>query len=856
MLGLIKKTWITNRSSIIIAATIALFAIGLINFYFIFDVTAQSNDECLWIEKKISQDSVKIIFQSVKIQGVTWNAGIRDNDELIAIDGVQTRTTMVASQVLDKVPAGDYATYTVSNGKKVFETQVLIKKLINFGGLALGLLSFLWLIVGFIVVMAKPEGKTQLLFYKIGVSAILFSINNLLYRGVVAVNPVFGSKVLLFIIDTLATLGGSFFGFLLIKFFCLFPRENKLIKKKWFNHLLNFSPVSIFVIALILKIFFVYRNDSTNLYSIIGNVIGIIVIVCFVLGLVFLFFNYTKLETKRERNSIFVILVAYLIGVLALIYTSTLASAIAGLIFNNPAYFTPIILIALIPIAFGYSIFRYSLMDVSMVVRNTIVYGVATVALAALYFLLIYLIGLGVSSAIGTEYQGIIAGIVFVLFAFVFQSTKDKFQGFLTEKFYPEQYTFQKRLLKFSGEISRVVGKENIFNSIQELFVQTLRIETFGIMLRDGEGKYRLVRCQGILNPRLNFNDEKSLLENYCFECNAFGKKEVIERQDFKELLGFSADKFLAEKIYTIVPLFMKSKLTGLLLFGLKYSGSQFAGKDIDLLLSAANQAAVSIENARLYESETEKQKLEHDLENARHIQETLLPKILPKIDKLDFAGKMIPAMHVGGDYFDLIKVSDKKLFVVVGDVSGKGLSASFYMSKLQTMIRLYCTEDRTPYDILVEVNKRIYDDIEKNWFITVVLALFNLEDESVKICRAGHTPVIRIRNNKCELFQPSGIGTGLDKGEIFKSTLEELTLQLEPNDLFCFYSDGVTEAMNPKNELYGIDRLIELLLSNSGGECSEIQNELIKDIKKFQNIANQYDDITILITKKLLYTR
>ena len=853
MLRFIKKTWITNRSRIIIATTVVLFVIGLINFFFIFDVTAQSNDECLWVEKKISPDSIKIVFQSIKNLGVTWNAGIRDENELIAIDGVRTRSTLVASQVLDKVPAGDYATYTVSDGEKVFETHVLVKKLINFGGLALGLLSFLWLIVGFVVVMAKPEGKTQRLFYKIGVAAILYSINNLLYRGMQAVNPVFGNRALLFVIDTLWTLGGSFFGFLLIKFFCLFPRENALIKKKWFNLFLNISPIALFVLATIIKLFTVYRRETINLYNFIGNGIGIIVNVCFVLGLVFLFFNYAKLETKRERNSIFVILVAYLIGVLALIYTSTLASAIAGLIFNNPAYFTPIILIALIPIAFGYSIFRYSLMDVSMVVRNTIVYGVATVALAAIYFLLIYSIGLVVSSAFGTEYQGLIAGVVFVLFAFVFQSTKDRFQGFLTEKFYPEQYTFQKRLLKFSGEIAGVVGKENIFDSIQELFVQTLRIETFGIMLRDEDGKFKLVRCQGILNPHLNLKDERSLLENYCSECNRFGKKEVIERQDFKELLGLSAEKFLAEKIYTIVPLFMKSKLTGLLLFGLKYSGSQFSGKDIDLLLSAANQAAVSIENARLYESETEKQKLERDLENARHIQETLLPKVLPKIDRLDFAGKMIPAMHVGGDYFDMIKVSDNKLFVVVGDVSGKGLSASFYMSKLQTMIRLYCIEGRNPYDILVEVNKRIYDDMEKNWFITVVLALFNVEDGTLKICRAGHTPVIMIRNKKSQFFQPSGIGIGLDRGEVFQSSLEELTLELESNDLFCFYSDGVTETMNPNNELYGMERLSELLGYNSDRECVEIQNELIKDLKYFQNRSHQYDDITILLTKYLV---
>ena len=168
-------------------------------------------------------------------------------------------------------------------------------------------------------------------------------------------------------------------------------------------------------------------------------------------------------------------------------------------------------------------------------------------------------------------------------------------------------------------------------------------------------------------------------------------------------------------------------------------------------------------------------------------------------------------------------------------------------------MIRFYCFKGRTPYDILVEVNKRIYEDIEKNWFITVVLALFDLEDGTVKICRAGHTPVIRIRNKVSELFQPVGIGIGLDKGIIFQSSLEEITLKMESNDLFCFYSDGVTEAMNPNDELYGIERLSKLLISQAEGKCLEIQNELIKDLKNFQLSANQYDDITILFTKNLV---
>ena len=137
----------------------------------------------------------------------------------------------------------------------------------------------------------------------------------------------------------------------------------------------------------------------------------------------------------------------------------------------------PIIILFILPVSFGYSIFRYQLMDVSVVVKNTIIYGAATISIAAVYFLVIYLLGQLISTAIGTEYKGVIAGIIFIIFALVFQSTKDKFQDFLTEKFYPEQFAYQKVLVGFSNDITTVVGLENILDTIIATFAASLKME-------------------------------------------------------------------------------------------------------------------------------------------------------------------------------------------------------------------------------------------------------------------------------------------------------------------------------------------------------------------------------------------
>jgi sigma-B regulation protein RsbU (phosphoserine phosphatase) len=157
----------------------------------------------------------------------------------------------------------------------------------------------------------------------------------------------------------------------------------------------------------------------------------------------------------------------------------------------------------------------------------------------------------------------------------------------------------------------------------------------------------------------------------------------------------------------------------------------------------------------------------------------------------------MISAMQVGGDYFDLIPLSDKKLFVIIGDVSGKGLSASLYMAKLQTMMQLYCVDNKSPKEILTQVNKKLYQEMEKSWFVTLTLALFDMDKKKVTFCRAGHVPVIVSLNDKIEFYKTTGLGVGLEKGVIFEKTIIEKEIDLSAGQMFAFVSDGITEAMN-----------------------------------------------------------
>ena len=825
----------------------------LLDFFFIFEVTPQPNDECIWDPQMVTKDSVGYFFEEVKLEGVTWNAGIRDGDQLLEINNKPILLLYEASYILNGMSEGDSALYTVSRDDEIFDTKVEVKKLIQFGGLSFAILAFIWLIVGFIVIKSKDNGAIQITFFRIGLAFVLFASFNLLVSDNIK-NPLYEYPILIQIVDHLWTFGIVFLPFLILKFFWIFPNTIKYFDRKWIDNILYIVPTVLFLTLVAVKYIFVYQG-AINVNRFYGSISLGSIITLFIsgfIGLISLFVNYLKIENKKDRKPIFLILVAYTIGILAAIYSFVLVSAVSSaMIYNQPEFFMPIILIALLPIAFGYSIFKYSLMDVSDVVKTTILYGFATISIAATYFVVIYLLAQTLSSAIGTEYQVLIAGVIFVGFALVFQSTKDRFQNLIVRKFYPEQFAYQKVLYKFSNDVVTIVGLENILKSTTNTFIESLKLAVFGIVIKDNSnGKFILKEGVGLNDSSLVLNANEEKLMSFLNNKKEAKQALVIDDSDFNSVCPESAETLTAQGIYTVIPLIIKNKIVGLLLFGLKYSGSRFAGKDIELLTAAANQTAVSIENARLYESEKEKLILDRDIENARKIQNSLLPSVIPEIKGLDISGAMLPAMQVGGDYYDVIKISDSKVFIVVGDVSGKGLAASFYMSKLQTMVKLYCHEKNTPFDVLTKINSRIYKEMEKNWFITCTIALFDSENKSVKICRAGHTPISVVLNGVVKEYIPNGIGIGLEEGTLFDKNLEQLELPLMDNSLFSFYSDGVNEAMNINDEMFGIPKFNQILISEYNLGTSKIKEKVIHSLKNHRGNAPQNDDITFVLVK------
>ena len=846
-----KELYLKNKPKIIITVSVALILLAVINIYLTFTVRTTSNDECLWNQKPVSGDSTAIYISNVKVDGVTWNAGIRDGDELLAIDNKIVHDPTSAQIILNKFSYGQYADYTIKkkDSGKIIHTEVFVKKLIQIGNLSNEILALIWMIIGFIVLMAKSNGRVQKLFFAIGVFAVLATFNNF-FPTIMSPADVSSQPWKYLVILICYSAGIGFLPFLFVNFFWSFPVQFGYMDKKIVRKTLIILPV-VFSLSILITTVLFYRQNKLNVDSLMEQrkLIGYVSYAGYLIAFVSLFIHYVKLKTKEARKPVIIILIAFLVAILAIIYALSIAPAISDTVFNSPEYYTPIILIVLVPIAFAYSIFKYQLLDVSVVVKNTVMYGTATAGIAAIYFFVIYVLGQGISSAIGTQFQSLLAGLIFIAFAVVFQSTKDRFQDFLTARFYPEQFAYQKVLIKFGNEVATVVGRDNILDSMKDTFVDALKINHLGIFLKNKEDdNYTLAREVGISDRNLIIENDK--LQNVVAQKSLIEKHVVIERNEFKEVFPVSWQKLEQQGIFTVLPMIVKSKMIGLLLFGLKHSGAQFAGKDLELLFAAASQASIAIENARLYQTEAEKLKMERDLDLARKIQQGLLPKCVPDMKGLDICGEMVPAMQVGGDYFDYIPVSDTQLFIVVGDVSGKGLSAALYMTKLQTMIQLACTKGKSPKEVLIDINKRLYESIERNWFVTMTLALFDLEKNTMAFCRAGHVPLLIAENGTIVSHRSRGLGVGLEKGVIFADTLVEEKLQIKPGQIFGFFSDGITEAMNKHFDLFGEERISGILKNKTSLKSTEIMDQIWLEIKTFRGDFEQNDDMTVVLVK------
>jgi sigma-B regulation protein RsbU (phosphoserine phosphatase) len=273
----------------------------------------------------------------------------------------------------------------------------------------------------------------------------------------------------------------------------------------------------------------------------------------------------------------------------------------------------------------------------------------------------------------------------------------------------------------------------------------------------------------------------------------------------------------------------------------------EFTDDDVRFLETLSVDACIAVENAQLHEESIEKERMEKELEVASTIQRMILPKEIEQPEGYDIVGMNDPSRQVGGDYYDVIPLSDDNIALVIADVSGKSVPGALLVSSLQASMHAYLEASWKLPQLVAKLNKVILRNSTADKYITFFIAILNPKTGELTSVNAGHNPPLLMQNGKLRKLKTGGIPLGMVDFDAY----EQEQVQLDPGDLLLCFTDGVTEATDASDELYDDDRLEAFTARHCALDAKSFMDKLYGEIKSFVGEAEQSDDITVLVIKR-----
>lgn len=273
-----------------------------------------------------------------------------------------------------------------------------------------------------------------------------------------------------------------------------------------------------------------------------------------------------------------------------------------------------------------------------------------------------------------------------------------------------------------------------------------------------------------------------------------------------------------------------------------------FTEDDEQFIETLSIHVASALENARLYEQEQKKIEMEKEMLAAGEVQKNLFPSVIPQYPDYEISAINIPARETSGDLYDFIQLDETRLVFTLGDVSGKGLPASILMANLQSVLNDLPHHNSSPAYCVSRANDIIHRVSGSGKFITLFLGLLDTKKHKLIYSNAGHEHPYMFRNGETERLGAGGIPVGILGG----SDYEEAEYEMQRGDLLLVFSDGVMDATNAEDEYYSEERLADFVLKNRDLKPAEIVDLVCSDIKKFTGDVPQFDDITLMIIKRV----
>jgi sigma-B regulation protein RsbU (phosphoserine phosphatase) len=315
------------------------------------------------------------------------------------------------------------------------------------------------------------------------------------------------------------------------------------------------------------------------------------------------------------------------------------------------------------------------------------------------------------------------------------------------------------------------------------------------------------------------------------------------------------SDPSLEVRSIIAAPVIFQDRLLAVLAVANPSDGLAFTETDFSLVESLAEQVGLALHNSEALQLQIEKNKLDLDIELASNIQGLLLPKEFPPSDQIAFATHYKAAQKVGGDFYEVFALDERRIAFAIADVSGKGISASILMAICQTHLRHFAKQHPSPSEVLRCVNRAMEPNMQRDMFITMVYAVIDLETERLTLARAGHElPLFYDCHTRggldVEPIQSPGMAVGMVPPDIFDQIIQDVSIHFGPSDALILYTDGITESTNPQGEEFGSQRLLEVLKKHGDREAQVLIDKALESVGHFSQGCGQFDDLTLIAVK------
>ena len=398
-------------------------------------------------------------------------------------------------------------------------------------------------------------------------------------------------------------------------------------------------------------------------------------------------------------------------------------------------------------------------------------------------------------------------------------------------------------LNEIARELTSILNLDHLFNRIAELLSRLIDYQMFSILLLDSTGQRLQHRFA------LRFRETVQLKHEVPLGTGIVGA--AAESQQAVLVPDVSQDpRYVLLNPETrselAVPLIYKGKVIGVL--DLEHTRRGFFTDDHKRTITTlAAQIAIAIENARLYERiASQEQQLERDLALARELQFRLLPQALPQCANLELAAKFVPARAIGGDMYDFVDYSLSRLGIVIGDVSGKGAPAAIYAALVSGILRSHAPIEPAPAEMLTAVNNSLGERRIEGQFVSIIYAVWDDNERTLQVANSGLPRPLYCHDGKLEVIEATGLPLGL----FDDADYDEFSFRTKPGDMFVFFSDGMLDARNQDGEMFGRQRVEQIIARVADKPADWVVDSLFKAVLDHAGAEDPFDDQTVVVIR------